>query len=232
MNEKKTYVELEEKILKLEETVDALKRSASLLRDEIKWRHLLIEESREAIVVLNHKGGVYEANNRFAEMIGYSRDEVYRLYVWDWDIILKKEQILELIHTVSDIGQYFETQHRRKDGKILDIELSNNAIWYGGEKLVLCICRDISEKKRVEKLINNLKKSLTEVKTFTGILPLCSFCKKIRDDTGHWERVDVFINNHSKAEVSHSICPRCMKKYYPLEYEEISAEQLKKENGG
>jgi HAMP domain-containing protein len=54
-----------------------------------------------------------------------------------------------------------------------------------------------------------------EVETLRGILPLCSFCKKIRDDKGYWEQVDVYIHKYSEANISHSVCPECMKKHYP-----------------
>ena len=59
------------------------------------------------------------------------------------------------------------------------------------------------------------KKTLKEIKILRGILPLCSFCKKIRDDKGYWEQVDIYIHKHSQADISHSICPECMKEHYP-----------------
>lgn len=66
-----------------------------------------------------------------------------------------------------------------------------------------------------EQLIDRLKKALDEINTLEGILPLCSFCKKIRDEEGHWEQVDVYIDKHSEADISHSVCPDCMEKHYP-----------------
>ncbi|MBA3029654.1 MAG: hypothetical protein FP816_12735, partial [Desulfobacteraceae bacterium] len=51
------------------------------------------------------------------------------------------------------------------------------------------------------------------------ILPICSFCKKIRDDKGYWEQVEVYVGDHSHADFSHSICPDCMRINYP-EYNE------------
>lgn len=66
-----------------------------------------------------------------------------------------------------------------------------------------------------EQLIDNLKHAFEEIKTLKGILPLCSFCKKIRNDQGQWEQVDVYIYKHSQADISHSICPECMVKHYP-----------------
>ncbi len=79
--------------------------------------------------------------------------------------------------------------------------------------------REIEERKQVEeereKLIKELQEALKEIKTLRGILPLCSFCKKIRDDQGYWEQVDVYIHKHLQADISHSLCPDCAKEHYP-----------------
>ena len=48
-----------------------------------------------------------------------------------------------------------------------------------------------------------------------------TFCKKIRNDKGYWEQVDVYIHEHTEADISHGICPECMKEHYPEEYEDI-----------
>lgn len=66
-----------------------------------------------------------------------------------------------------------------------------------------------------EKLISELQKALKEVKTLSGLLPICSHCKKIRDDKGYWNTIESYIHEHSEAEFSHSICQECAKKYYP-----------------
>ncbi|MBC8317558.1 MAG: hypothetical protein H8E41_06600 [Desulfobulbaceae bacterium] len=66
-----------------------------------------------------------------------------------------------------------------------------------------------------EKLITDLQEALKEIKALQGILPICSFCKQIRDDEGYWQQVDHYIGEHSDAQFSHSICPQCMKENYP-----------------
>ncbi|MBU4388645.1 MAG: response regulator [Proteobacteria bacterium] len=60
-----------------------------------------------------------------------------------------------------------------------------------------------------------LEKSLAEIKTLRGILPICANCKKIRDDKGYWNQIESYIHKHSEAEFTHGICPECMKKLYP-----------------
>jgi len=78
---------------------------------------------------------------------------------------------------------------------------------------------EIQERNKAEterdKTILSLQQALEEVKTLRGIIPLCSFCKKVRDDKGYWEQVDVYIHKHSQADISHGVCPDCMKEHYP-----------------
>jgi hypothetical protein len=63
--------------------------------------------------------------------------------------------------------------------------------------------------------ITDLEKALREVKTLRGIVPICSFCKKIRNDKGYWDQVEVYVTEHSEANFSHGICPECMAEHYP-----------------
>jgi GAF domain-containing protein len=66
-----------------------------------------------------------------------------------------------------------------------------------------------------EQLIKELQDALTKVKTLSGFLPICSSCKKIRDDKGYWQQIESYIRDHSEAEFSHGLCPDCAKKLYP-----------------
>lgn len=69
--------------------------------------------------------------------------------------------------------------------------------------------------KSLNNTVEKLQKALAEVKTLRGILPICSFCKKIRDDDGYWNQVEIYVKHRSDADFSHGICPECMKKHYP-----------------
>ncbi len=66
-----------------------------------------------------------------------------------------------------------------------------------------------------DNLIAELMDALSKVKTLSGLLPICSHCKKIRDDKGYWNQIESYIHEHSEAEFSHSICRECAEKYYP-----------------
>jgi CheY-like chemotaxis protein len=65
-----------------------------------------------------------------------------------------------------------------------------------------------------------LQEALIKVKTLSGLLPICASCKKIRDDQGYWQQVEVYIREHSDAEFSHGLCPDCARKLYPELYED------------
>jgi PAS domain-containing protein len=79
--------------------------------------------------------------------------------------------------------------------------------------------RDITAAKRLEKerekLIGELRGAIAKIRTLSGLLPICSSCKKIRDDKGYWNQIETFIRDHSEAEFSHGICPDCARILYP-----------------
>lgn len=65
------------------------------------------------------------------------------------------------------------------------------------------------------KLTRELQEALEKVKLLSGILPICCSCKKIRNDQGYWEQIEVFIRDHSDADFSHGLCEECRNKLYP-----------------
>lgn len=94
--------------------------------------------------------------------------------------------------------------------KIFQLEAKNNQI-----------LSEIHERKQMEKkqeqLIADLQHALGEVKILHGLLPICASCKKIRDDKGYWNQIESYIQKHSKAQFSHSMCPECSDKLYGKE---------------
>ncbi len=65
------------------------------------------------------------------------------------------------------------------------------------------------------RLIRDLQDALASVKTLQGLLPICSLCKKVRDDQGYWSQIETYLRKHSRADFSHGICPECVGKLYP-----------------
>ncbi len=102
---------------------------------------------------------------------------------------------------------YDELERRVKE-RTADLAKAN-------EQLKLQIEERKKAEEEKEKLIIELKNALREVKTLGGLLPICASCKKIRDDKGYWNQLEDYIQKHSEAEFSHSVCPDCAKKLYP-----------------
>lgn len=118
-------------------------------------------------------------------------------------------QILDLLLTS------FETAVANK----LELEQANKKLRDANARLKL----EIAERKRAEaekhSLIVELQKALAEVKKLSGLLPICSSCKRVRDDKGYWQQIEGYIRDHSEADFSHGICPECAKKLYPELYD-------------
>jgi hypothetical protein len=84
--------------------------------------------------------------------------------------------------------------------------------------MVFGVVQDITERQLIEEerelLIEELQHAIEQVRTLKGIVPICTACKKIRDDRGYWEQVEAYVARHTDAQFSHGICPECAKKLY------------------
>lgn len=69
--------------------------------------------------------------------------------------------------------------------------------------------------RKVDERTKSLQDALCKIKTLSGLLPICSYCKKVRDDKGYWKQIDAYIHENTEADISHGICPDCAEKYYP-----------------
>lgn len=76
------------------------------------------------------------------------------------------------------------------------------------------VSKEMESEEKCENLIAELKNALAKVKTLSGLLPVCSHCKKIRDDKGYWNQIEAYILDHSDAEVRNSICEECAKEHF------------------
>jgi len=130
---------------------------------EMERRQALIDNSRDGIVIIDQQHQVREANQRFADMLGYTVDEVVGLYTWDFDACFSREQIENGFSNLLQTQTVFETQHRRKDGFIFDVEVSASGTVWDSENLVFCISRDITSRKIAEQELTNYRDHLEEL---------------------------------------------------------------------
>ncbi len=126
------------------------------LADQRSRLQTLFEQSRDGIVILDGSGRVSEANGHHAEMLGYSLAEMRDLSVADWDSGWRSEQGAGPTAEASRTDGHFETRYRRKDGSVFDVEVVATSVEWAGQKLMFWVCRDISERKRIEAQLRKL----------------------------------------------------------------------------
>ncbi|MBN2511685.1 MAG: PAS domain S-box protein, partial [Sedimentisphaerales bacterium] len=147
--------------------ITSRKQTEESLADETIRRRVLFEQSPDGIVVLDQEGKVYEANSQYARMLGYTLDEVYQLHIWDWDAQWTRQELMQRVQNITITGNHFETRHRRKDGSVFDVEISSNVAVCSGQKLIFCLCRNISDRKQAE---TNLRNALAEAERLNHYL--------------------------------------------------------------
>ncbi len=89
---------------------------------------------------------------------------------------------------------------------------NGEVLWLDGAIFDITDRKNAEEKR--EKILKELQEALAEVKTLSGLLPICASCKKIRDDKGYWNQIEGYIKKHSEAEFTHGMCPECEKKLW------------------
>jgi PAS domain S-box-containing protein len=177
----------------------------------------LLEQAPDGVFLADFKGKYTDVNSAGCLMLGMAREEIIGKTIMD---LIPPEDVVRLAKSkdvlISGKSHVAEWSLRRKDGSYLPVEVSAKIFpdgrWQG-------FVRDISQRKQMEReqaeLIRSLQNSLKEIKVLQGLLSICSHCKKIRDDSGHWQQMEAYVRDHSNADFSHSVCPVCMEAYYP-----------------
>lgn len=181
----------------------------------------LVEQANEAIIIVR-EGRIAFSNDTLSKILGIPKEYIIGRDIAEFLHSEHREAVLDnYIKRVS--GEYVP---RVYDFKISDVNKNERWVTISSTKInwehgsaVMALLTDITDRKKLEsereQMIDNLKVALADVKTLSGLLPICSSCKKIRDDKGYWNQIEVYIRDHSEADFSHSICPDCARKLYP-----------------
>lgn len=104
-------------------------------------------------------------------------------------------------------------------GEIVERTRSQEELQLRNQELEQLNTQLTATKNNLESANKKLEQALIDIKQLSGMLPICSSCKKIRNDSGYWQQIETYIRDHSEVEFSHGICPDCAKKLYPEFYE-------------
>ena len=191
----------------------------------LEYAESIINTVREPLIALDQDLRVVTASRSFYEFFKVKPEETVGQLIYDlgnkqWDIP-KLRELLETILPQKTTFDNYEVEHdfAAIGRRIMLLNARQIQRVLGKERIILLAIEDITERKRAEKererLIRELQDTLAKVKQLSGMLPICSSCKKIRNDKGYWSQVKVYIRDNSEAEFTHGICPECMKKLYP-----------------
>jgi len=145
------------------------KRAELAMEEEATRRRILVEESKDGIAVLDLSGKLREWNASFAGMLGYDAREMGELSVWDWDATWSRGQLLEKLRGFAGTPATFESRHHRKDGSTYEVEISASGAEVGGERLVFCVQRDITTRRRAEEERDALQEELHEARRLESL---------------------------------------------------------------
>jgi len=128
------------------------------------------------------------------------------------------KSILSLTRDITDQRKAEHDLKKALDELNMLIQDKTAKLEEANKKLSLEIDERKQAEEKLEEVILTLNDALSKVKLLSGLLPICSSCKKIRNDEGYWEQMELYVKNHSEAEFSHGICPDCAQKMYPEYY--------------
>ena len=192
------------------ENLEQLRRTkVALGLSEARFRNM-IERDADGILIVDSNGIVLFTNPAAEGLWGRKAEELQG----------------QLYGFPAVAGETTELDIIRKGGETRAAEMRVVEMDWEGKRSCLASIRDITERKKAEeerkKVILQLQDALEKVKTLSGLLPICSYCKKIRDDKGYWRKIETYIEAHSEAEFSHTMCQECAGKHFPEIYKDKS----------
>jgi len=202
------------------------KRAEAELRKGEALFRAVVETALDCIISIDHTGKITEFNPAAERTFGYTRDSVLGRDLAETIIPRSlRERHRKGLERYLDAAEgpvlfkRVEFTAMRADGTEFPVELSISPIPQQGQPVFTAYLRDITERKQAEReremLISELQDALAKVKTLSGLLPICAWCKKVRDDHGYWSQIEVYIEQHSDAAFTHGVCPDCVRRMYP-----------------
>ncbi len=201
------------------ETITTLEQAQAALRESRERYRSLVDNVQDLLCELSQDGRYLYVSQNYAAVLGYEPGE------------LLDRNAFELVHPddLAAVTAVFDSQsgqgqtvfrYRHRNGEWRWMESAGKAYTtVEGENRGVVISRDITERKRGEEERENhvllLQHALDNIKVLRGLLPICSHCKKIRDDQGRWHTVETYVRDRADVDFSHGICPDCLNMHYP-----------------
>ena len=184
--------------------------------------------SIDMLCVAHFSGSFKRLNSAWEKTLGFSREELQSKPMFDFVHPEDRERTLDQNRKVRSGLQAlaFENRYRCKDGSYR--WLLWNATADLDHELIYSVARDITERRQAEQereqLVRELQAAVAQVRELQAILPICMYCKKIRNDGNYWQTVEDYIHHHTKTTFSHSVCPTCYKDVVEPQFDDMKRE--------
>ncbi len=182
----------------------------------------IVNSAEDAIISKNLEGIVQSWNPGAERIFGYTAKEMVGQPILALLPAGKEHEEIGILGRLR-AGERIcghATQRRRKDGTLVEVSLTISPVLDARGQIVGAskIARDITAEREAEaaqkRLIEQLQTALAEIKDLRSLLPICMYCKKIRDDHGFWRQLESYLSRHSNFDFSHGICPECLRQQY------------------
>jgi PAS domain S-box-containing protein len=198
------------------------KRAEEALHVSEKRYRDLFESSIDCVYAVNAEGVFTSMNQAGALIFGHaSPDEIVGRPVLDyWRDPQGREDFMRELKVKKALSAY-PIAARKKSGELLELESSSRSVedaagnFLGVQGALRDVTQRVKAEAERERLLAQLQEAAANIKTLSGLLPICAGCKKIRDDKGSWSQIETYIGAHSEAEFTHGLCPECQKIYFP-----------------
>lgn len=184
---------------------------------------LVVEHSDDILTIRDADGRIRYTSPSFHRVMGYKQEEVIGETGFD---LLHPEDRANVLTAMDEFmkspGARDSIQYRARhaNGSWVSLEVvAYNLLDHPVIQGVLISGRDISNRKRDEavkdQLIWELQQTLAVLNTLTGVLPICASCKKIQNEDGSWQQIELYIRERAQVEFSHGMCPECTRLWFP-----------------
>ncbi|HXR48240.1 MAG TPA: PAS domain S-box protein [Candidatus Limnocylindrales bacterium] len=196
------------------------RRARAQAEAALQFLAAIVESTEDAIYGKALDGTIISWNKAAERIFGYTAGEIIGHSVSILYPIDRRDELIDVMERIKRgqrVGLY-ETVRLRKDGHFIPVSVTVSPVQDASGKIAggSAISRDITLRKRDEaerfRLIEELTESLKQVRTLSGLLPICASCKRIRDDQGYWQQVETYIAGHTNADFTQGICPDCLEK--------------------
>lgn len=198
------------------------KQAEESLRVSEKRYRDLFDAATDGIYKVDAVGVFTSMNRAGARIFGYEDPEeiIGRPALDYWRDPGERKRLLIELGREKSVSAY-RIRARKKGGEFLELESSSRILEDadGGFLGIEGVLRDVTQRVKSEGerelLLWELQEAAANIKSLSGLLPICAGCKKIRDDQGSWSQIETYISSHSEAAFSHGLCPDCQKVYFP-----------------